>query len=532
MTPSPASTAVHETGDRVERTIWAMLLFAAALAAAWFIVIAAQRIAYPFELEWMEGALVDHAARVANGDPIYCAPTPEHVPFLYAPLLFWLGGGLMACGMDGLLALRLVAVGSSIGVVLLIGHWVRKETGRVVAGLVSSGMFLAGYGWLFWWYDLARNDSPFLLAMLGCAYALRHGGRRGWLIAAMLATIAVLAKQSAVMWLPAVGVGALIYDWKNGLRFGTAGVGGIVLALGVMHWSSDGWSTFYLFEMPTYHDTVPDNQLDFWTRDLWPMLPLVALGIGGCVIGCQKGRAREALFLAAVGIGGLVTSWVSRMHVGGFDNVLMYGFGAACVLGPIAARGRLLPMLLLVQFGLLFWFLFAPTRTAIAVPSQAHRRAHQELAAYVRAQPGDVFLPGHGLVTARAGKPASAHGQAIFDLLQVLPRDANGLLDIQVLADPVRMQQMSPRVREALVSFRDGVLQAMLSKRYSAIVLDSQIGAAFEVMFALGIVGRDGIPGTDDDLYRRRPGFVITEPAALRPIVGFRADSPYAFEAR
>ena len=44
---------------------------------------------------------------------------------------------------------------------------------------------------------------------------------------------------------------------------------------------------------------------------------------------------------------------------------------AACVLGPIAARGRVLPFLLLLQFGLLFWFLFAPSRIAMALPSEA-----------------------------------------------------------------------------------------------------------------------------------------------------------------
>ncbi|MCA8951096.1 MAG: hypothetical protein KDE27_16440 [Planctomycetes bacterium] len=518
--------------SRPERWMWLALAAAAAVAFGWLVWLASQRIGYPFELEWMEGALVDHAARVADGRPIYCAPTPEHVPFLYAPMLFWLGGGLIAGGVDGLLALRLVAAAASIGVAMLIGHWVRKETGRVLPGLVASGVFCAGYGWLFWWYDLARNDSLFLLAMLGCGYALQHGGRFGWLVAAGCATFGMLAKQSAAMWLPAIGIGALILDWRRGVKFGIAGVGGIALALGLLHLLTGGWSTFYLFEMPTYHGW--EDKWLYWTRDLWPMLPLVALGLVGFVAGCARGQARTALFLAAVGSGGIACSWLSRSHVGGFQNVLMYGFGVACVLGvAAAAQVRWLATLLFAQFGLLFWFDFAsPPVRPRAVPPPAHRQAHEELLAYVRSQPRDVFVPAHGYVSSRVGKAASAHGQAIFDLMQTLPRAANGVLDVYALADEQRLAQMSPRVREALVSFRDGMLQAMVTKRYSALVLDEPIAPAYVEMFKYGILGPDMQPNTADDLYRRRPGYVISDPHALRPPVGYDVHSPLAYEAR
>jgi len=449
------------------------------------------------------------------------------VPFLYAPLLFWLGGGGIALGLDGILALRLVALASSLGVATLIGHWVKKETGHVLPGLVAVGVFLAGYGWLYWWYDLARNDSPFLLSMLLCAYALRHGGRHGWWVAALLAMVAVLAKQSAAMWLPAVGIGALILDWRRGVKFGFAGVGAIVLALGVMHMSSEGWSTFYLFEMPTYHGSVEANKLGFWTRDLWPMLPLVVAGITGFVSDCRAGRGRAALFLAAVGSGGLVTSWLSRIHVGGFDNVLLYGFAGACVLGPVAAaRLRFLPWLLVVQFVFLFVFAFAPSRVRSALPSDAHRTAHEELFEYVRSRPGDVFMPAHGHITARAGKPTSAHGQAIYDLMQTLPNRADGAIDVLALQDEARLAQLSPRVRDALVSFRDGMHAAMTSRRYSAIILDEQIRGAYLYMFRLALVGPDGQLGTPDDLYESRPLDALSNPKALNPLVGFAADSP------
>ncbi|MGC6487609.1 MAG: hypothetical protein ACON4Z_08190, partial [Planctomycetota bacterium] len=109
-----------------------LLLGLSAAAFGWFVFAFSQRVLYPHELEWMEGALADHAARVYEGLPLYCEPTAEHVPFLYSPMLFWLGAMGMSLGLDGVVALRLVAAGSAVASAMLIGHWVRVETGRVL----------------------------------------------------------------------------------------------------------------------------------------------------------------------------------------------------------------------------------------------------------------------------------------------------------------------------------------------------------------------------------------------------------------
>jgi hypothetical protein len=531
--PNPSPVALPAAA----KPLWGFALVASVAAAALFLWLASQRVPYPHELEWMEGAMVDHAARIANGQPLYCAPGPEHVPFLYAPLLFWLGGLGMALGLPGLLALRLIAGAASVGTAMLIGHWVRKETRQLVPGLAASGLFLAADGWLWWWFDLARNDSLFLLATLGCAYQLHHGGPRRWLPAALLAAVAVLAKQSAVMWLPAIGVGALLHDWRNALRFGAAGGAAVLLSLGLLHLTSDGWSTFYLFEMPRHHGIEGSRKLGFWTEDLLPMLPLVLLALLGFVARWRAGERQHALQLAAIGSGGLVTSWFSRMHVGGFDNVMMYGFAAACVLGPATALAKarwlqiVTPALLVAQFTIFGGFAAyrEPVRTAL--PSEAHRKAHEELLAYVKAQSRDVLIPGHGGIAARVGKAPGAHGQAIFDLFQVLPKAANGSLDLRALADDGRLSTLPGKASVALRSFRDGLFAALQQQRYSAIVLDQQIGEQFDALFLFGLTGPDGRPGTADDLYRRRSGPLLQNGPALNPLIGFPVNSPYAHEA-
>lgn len=520
------------------RLPWCLALACGAAAVLLFAFGVSQRVGYPHELEWMEGALADHAWRVANGLPLYCAPTAEHVPFLYAPLLFWLGGLGIRLGCDEILALRLVAIAFTVGSAMLVGHWVRSACGRVVPGLVASGLFVAGYGWLAWWYDLARNDTLFVFFCLATGYQLQRGAARRWLWAALLATLALLAKQSAVMWLPAIAVGAACLDWRTALRFAATAALGSAAVLGVMHWSSDGWSTFFLFEMPRHHGIVGENKLGFWVRDVVPITPLLALGLTGFVAQWRAGAWREALFLAAFGSGALATSWLSRMHVGGFDNVLMYGFAGACVLGPIAAArasGALRVVAVLLVLAQFAWLGEQAWQrgSATLLPSPAHRQAHDELRSWVAAQPGPVWIPGHGAISTRAGKGTGAHGQAIFDLMQLLPKLPNGMLDLPSLSAPERLVHLSLRARQALGGFMASVSKELGDRHFAAILADSFSGVdAFAHLFQAALVGADGIVGTDDDPYVRAPGPVVRDGAALKPLLGYDVRSPYALLPR
>lgn len=523
--------------DRLHWTWW--LAGTLAIVAAYVFVTAAwKRVPYPHELEWMEGALADHAWRVARGLPLYCEPTPEHVPFLYAPLLFWIGSWGIVLGADGILSLRLVSVACAFGTMLLIGHWVRRETGRVAVGLIACGLFLAGYGWLAWWYDLARNDTLLVLLVLGTAYVLRQGGERRWLWAAALATAAVFAKQSALMWLPAIAVGSWFLDRATTFRFVITTLAAAGCGLMALHGATGGWSTFYLFTMPSHHALVGEAKLGFWLHDVLPLTPMLLLGLLGFVASWRIGRRGDALFFAAFGSGGLVTSWLSRLHVGGFDNVLMYGFVGGCVLAPIAAAShhhrwrRLAPWLLLVQFGWLGYETWQRSPSITLLPSDAHRQAHDELREFVAAQPGPVWVPGHGAISTRAGKGTGAHGQAVFDLLQLLPKGPDGLLDLSAIDAPERLEHLPPFGRRALASLFESSADALRRRRFAALVVDEVGAHAFVAVFGDGIAGVDRVLGTDDDSYVRLPGRLLRAPGAIAPLIGYSVHSPYALVPR
>lgn len=501
-------------GDRWLRPLLLACALAALGACAWLFAL---RLGYPFELEWMEGAMADHAARVRAGLPIYCPPGPDHVSFLYTPLLYQLAAVTSLLVGEGIPAVRLVGVLATLGCLGLLLLWVRRETRSATAGLVAAGLFCAGYGYLRTWYDLARNDTLFLAGVLTTAYLLRFGGGRAAVLAGVTAALAFLAKQSAVMWLPALGVGILLLDWRRGLWFGASAavcLGGTVLA---GHLLTDGWFTFFVFEMPRGHGIQPDRKLGFWTEDLVPILPLF-LGAWWCLWArWRAGRPHEALFLAAVAGGGLATSYLSRLHAGGFDNVMMYVFSAGCLLLPMLLMqdGRLrrgAAVLVLCQFGLLLFdarALWQGHRPALLfdpramLPSAAHRQASQELVDYLQTQPGDVMVVFHGHVARLAGKGASAHGQALTDLFQRLVADQ----------EAGRFSAMSGR---ALESMANGYQAGNAARRWSAIVLDQPHGPIFQLHLGPWLSN-----------YERTQDAPVSQPEALRPPVGMETDSPY-----
>jgi len=525
---------MHDAGRTppLERSLWLLLAILSVAAITGVLVIAALRDGYPFELEWMEGATLDHVLRVRHGLDLYTAPGPDHVAFLYTPLLYYLGALLSSVVGEGFLALRLTGLLATAGCALLLARTAGRLGGTRTAGLLAAGLFAAGYGYLRSWYDLGRNDTLFLCLLLWTAHLLHTGGTRRVLAASVTAALAVLAKQTALIWLPALAASALVVDWRRGLRFLAAATTAISALLFGYHLATDGWFTFFVFEMPRGHAIQADRKLGFFTDDLVPMLPLLLLASGLCVLIWRRREWRTAVALAAFAGGGLLTSYLSRLHAGGFDNVMMYGFAACCALAPAAvttARGQFTRiaglLLLLVEFALLVFdvravyqherpaLLFDPRQW---LPTAAHRQASEELVAFLRAEPGEVFVLAHGALAARAGKPPSAHAQAIFDLLQVLPDN-----DLTVLIDPNKQGRMSPRALLAVSTFYRQFTEALQARRWSAIVLDAQfgVGDAFEQLFAIGLTG-----------YRRREGSPIHEPAALQPPIGMPTHSPYVLE--
>ena len=302
------STQAHRIAVAIT---WLALLGASTWAVIALGLCTAERVFYPFELEWMEGSMVDHAARVVDGKPIYTAPTIEHVPYLYTPLYFQAAAALSTfTGLD-FAVLRLLNLLSSLGAFALLGLLVGRELRSWRAGILTATIPVAGYGFVDSWYDLARNDGLFLLLVMG-SVAVARWGRRTLPLAGLFAALAFLAKQSEVFVLPGLCLATLAFGVKRAVWVGVWSAVALGVTVLVAHLWSDGWFTFYVFTMPAEHGVNGEMPLFWndWKRGivpLWPAALLLPIGIAAGMLGGIRPRAPLWTALAAVGVAG---SWV------------------------------------------------------------------------------------------------------------------------------------------------------------------------------------------------------------------------------
>ncbi len=156
----------------------------------------------------------------------------------------------------------------------------------------------------------------------------------------------------------------------------------------------------------------------------------------------------------------MTASWVSRLHSGGWVNVLM---PAHALLALVAALGVGLAggaefakwnksarvaayLLALAQFVVL---IYNPAR---CVPTAGDLQEGRRLVRTVASLPGSVYVPCYGYLPARAGKRTFAHWQAVQDVRRGDPGRGGAMLERELTKAYARREfsiVVSPRdVRE------------------------------------------------------------------------------------
>ena len=418
------------------------------------------RISYPYDLEWMEGGTLEHVARVLAGQPLYGPPSLEFTPYIYGPLYYHLAAPVAKLFGLRLLSLRMVSFGPRWAVFALIAALVHGRTRSRLGALVAAGLFAALFKRSGAFFDLARVDSLALFFTLLAVWVLlaskRHDVAAGVLLAA-----AFFTKQSALL-IAAPVVVARSWSLRGPQRlhgiaaFVALAVGGSLL----LHLRTQGWSTYYLFALPASHPWVSGAWVGYW-RDLFMVVPVAMLALAFVMAGARGAGAARPIELAAV-LGALAESWSSRLHGGGYDNVLMpvyacLAWQTGLVLGglvqpapgdvPSPAKPRALlalaPWACLVQLALLW---SPPWRQ---VPTAADRAAGAALVAKLAAVPGPVLIPHHPHLARLAGKATHAHEMALADVMRGGDRRA-----IDALAADVR-RRLAAREFAAVVVDQD-----------------------------------------------------------------------------
>ncbi|MHC4448119.1 MAG: glycosyltransferase family 39 protein [Planctomycetota bacterium] len=219
-----------------------------------FLWVAFGRLFYPFELEWMGGAVVDQVCRVLDGDPLYVAPGADYVPFLYTPLYLWVSAGVAQLTGEGFLPLRLVSLVASCAVMVAIFVHLQRRTGQRLAAWMGVTLYAGCYFVVDTWYDIERIDSLFV-ALLAVALLLLDEGRdlRSAGLAGLVMVLGYLTKQTTLLLVLPFAVSVAIAAPKRALVFaGSFAIAWRLVTTG-FDGLSDGWFSFYTWTLPHRH---------------------------------------------------------------------------------------------------------------------------------------------------------------------------------------------------------------------------------------------------------------------------------------
>jgi len=443
-----------------------LLLSGALLYIVVYLYLAFFRIYYPFELEWMEGASVDHVRRILSGQKLYVNPSLEFTPHNYTPIYFYISALVSSIVGIGFMPLRLVSFVSSLGCFLVIFLFVKQETKNINSSFLATGIFAATFRIGGAWFDVARIDSLFLFLLLIAIYLIKFKtSPTYWVLAGVFISLSFLTKQTALAITLPIIVYCLFVNWRRALFFiGTIAViiGGSTLLLDYMH---EGWYSYYVFALPTQHSIRHQNQwLGFWQKDI--ILPLaIAFCMSIFYIFSQLFSASKTkgVFYSLATIGMLGGTWFSRVHAGAYNNTLLPAYAIISIISGLAIHKifeviqKLSPaqqdlMRMYVYFLCIIQFLALLYNPFKQLPTEKDLQAGKKLVSMMAQIQGDVLLPRHGYLPVLAGKESAAQEIAINDIL--------------------RCNDENPRTKLLQTKLFHEIKTTIMKQRYQAIILD------------------------------------------------------------
>lgn len=455
------------------------LLVAAVVAGAipalvqlgWHARIFAARATFPLDLEWMEGGVLVHAQRIAQGQGIYVEPSVDFIPFLYTPLYPALLALLSFVLPLGYVMGRVVSIAAFTTALAMIAVTAAGEgTGRarkVLAwsvGIAGAGAVAASFAFTGRFYDLVRADS-LLLALEALAVWLAYRGQtwKSAAIAGALIALGFFTKQTATILGIGIGVGLLVASVRRGLVYG--GVAAVILAagIGLLVKTSDGWFWTYIFKLHQSHafrkEAVTHVAWPFTHQFCWPMFAALVLATLGLALSRRLRRADAILWAVAIAgelaaLIGFATQWAdsnafipavffpafaAAVLVARLCDVALVGrkWGAlavaACSAGllgsqslhtaaPTPAPGKVRSPILRG------WPSLSKALPALAseAPSDRDRVAAARLLDELRELPSPLFIPFHTYYAVLVGKQPFVHRMGVHDVQAALGR-AKGL---------------------------------------------------------------------------------------------------------
>lgn len=216
-----------------------------------YFILSIPRLLFPYEIEWMEGSLLDHVLRIYQGKQLFVAPSIEMVNWQYQPLFYYLAAGAMHLFGVTYLAGRCVSFISIVIASSLIAFLIRRETKSWWYAFLGSSLLFAAYGLTGYWYEIARVDSLMLAFLLASVtFIILRRDTLFIMLSAFFLALAFFTKQQAFFYAAPVILWLFLANRRNAIIFGIALI--FFVAAGIFLFSLDNgkWYLYYIFRIP------------------------------------------------------------------------------------------------------------------------------------------------------------------------------------------------------------------------------------------------------------------------------------------
>lgn len=471
------------SGQVLRTLLWIAVALPAIYQIGLLLVAIAGRIGYPYDLEWMEGGMLHHAARIRDGEGIYVPPSVDWVPYPYTPLypaILALFGGMFGISYTLGRALSVIAL---IGIAVVAAlHFSNRRHGHTAAGPVLAGialalgLFAAAYPLVEGWYDLVRNDALFLFMVTSALAGLSRWARTGTGIhghgrvaaGGALLALAFFCKQTGIFYVGLGGAMVLVLAPRRlPIYVATAGLVGLGGAW-LLQRTTDGWFWTYISKVHRSHDFSMDRFWKSFSNILWqPELGAIKFAPLGAAIsivivatllllGITAWRRRRwpsqanpfviwTVTYAVSTVVGAVGWGVEFAHFNAYIPALLHGaLAAGAAIPAIYACAALLAQettsprrrrsaaiaagaALAAAAVLAYACAIAQWSPRTFTPTAEDRAAGDRLIARLKQLEGEVWMPSHPWYLHLADKTPRAHRMSILDATWRQSRVIEGL---------------------------------------------------------------------------------------------------------
>ncbi len=427
-----------------------LILFFSFYFLSVYLYLGLKYVLYPLEIDWLEGAVLQHAKRVLWNEPIYTAPHMEFVPFLYNPLYYYLSAFLLPFTGINLLGPRLISFISFLFSLVLIYYWIKKETGKNFWAFIATGIWAASSPLTGGFYSLARVDSLFIFLLLTALYQTRWmQNKKDATVAGLLFCLSYFTKQQALPVLLALLIYVFVEKRKFFIPFVTSSLGLIIILSILLNKISQGWYFFYTWYLPLHHEKIKKMVILFWTIDILHFYAFAfLLSIIFLTLTFSK---RNKFYFYLLTIAGMIfTSWISRVHRGGSINVLIPAY-AILTIGFTLGAAELYKLIhrfekkaaAIILFTVFLQNLLLYVDPLPFIPTQKRLQKELQYLKTLATFPGNIYIESSCYLPLLLGRKPYAHVWAIIDILRTNPKPVVAQILVNELQEKIKKKFFS-----------------------------------------------------------------------------------------